>query len=176
VTDNPDCARAVRMLRNWGQERKYHHELPGYNYRLEEMQAAILRVKLRHLEAWTEERRSHAAKYQLLLKDSAAKTPAEMPYARHVFHIYCARVSGRDELRGALAERGVETGIHYPIPVHLQRAYANLGYRPGDFPFSELAAGEVLSLPMYPELPDTGLERVCALLREISEPARLPIR
>ncbi|MEW6715927.1 MAG: DegT/DnrJ/EryC1/StrS family aminotransferase [Chloroflexota bacterium] len=160
VTSNPEYTRAIRMLRDWGQERKYHHVLKGYNYRMEGMQGAILRVKLRHLEAWTEARRSHAARYDELLKDSGVRTPTVMPYSRHVYHVYAVRTPLRDDLQQALLAQGIQTGIHYPIPVHLLEAHADLGYQSGDFPFSEQAAREVLSLPMYAELRESELLQI----------------
>lgn len=157
VTDNSDYARTIRMLRDWGAERKYEHVLKGYNYRLEGMQGAILRVKLRHLEAWTEARRAHARRYNELLARSAGQTPEEMSYARHVYHVYAIRTPQREVLQKALSEKGIQTNIHYPIPVHLLPAYADLGYRQADFPLSERAANEVLSLPMFPELTETQI-------------------
>jgi dTDP-4-amino-4,6-dideoxygalactose transaminase len=152
VTNNPDYAHTIRMLRDWGQERKYYHQLKGYNYRMEGLQGAILRVKLRHLEKWTEARRSHATLYNKLLADGSVQTPEEMPYARHVYHIYAIRTTQREFLQKSLSEHGIQTGIHYPIPVHLQDAYFDLGYRAGDFQSTEQLAKEVLSLPMYAEL------------------------
>jgi dTDP-4-amino-4,6-dideoxygalactose transaminase len=152
VTNNPDYAHTIRMLRDWGQERKYYHQLKGYNYRMEGLQGAILRVKLRHLEKWTEARRSHATLYNKLLADGSVQTPEEMPYARHVYHIYAIRTTQREFIQKSLSEHGIQTGIHYPIPVHLQDAYFDLGYRAGDFQSTEQLAKEVLSLPMYAEL------------------------
>lgn len=166
VTSNPDYARLIRMLRDWGAERKYFHKLRGFNYRMEGIQGAILRVKLSHLEAWTEVRRSHARRYRELLAGSEAGTPEEMSYARHVFHVYAIRTRYRDGLRESLEARGVQTGIHYPFPVHLQEAYQDIRYGPGDFPFSERAAGEVLSLPMFPELTAEQVETVSNAVRQ----------
>ncbi|RUR86780.1 DegT/DnrJ/EryC1/StrS family aminotransferase [Chlorogloeopsis fritschii PCC 9212] len=169
VTNNPEYARTIRMLRDWGQERKYHHVLKGYNYRMDGIQGAILRVKLRYLDQWTEARRSHAARYDELLAESGVKTPVVMPYSHHVYHVYAVRNSQRDVLQQKLNEQGVQTGIHYPIPVHLQQAYADLGYKPGDFPYSELAANEVLSLPMYAELSPEQLKIVSAAVVRASD-------
>ncbi|MEH2266942.1 MAG: DegT/DnrJ/EryC1/StrS family aminotransferase [Nostoc sp.] len=152
VTNNPEYAQTMGMLRDWGQERRYHHVLKGYNYRMDGIQGAILRVKLRYIEAWTEARRTHAAKYDQLLVSSGVSIPAVMPYSRHVYHVYAVRSPGRDALQQSLQEEEIQTGIHYPIPVHLQPAYADLGYKSGDFPHSEAASREVLSLPMYAEL------------------------
>ncbi|PIG92516.1 DegT/DnrJ/EryC1/StrS family aminotransferase [Gloeocapsopsis sp. IPPAS B-1203] len=165
VTNNPEHARAVRMLRDWGQEQRYHHVIKGFNYRMEGLQGAILRVKLRYLDQWTDARRAHAARYDELLK-SSVKTPVAMPYSHHVYHVYALRSQQRDILQQRLHERGIQTGIHYPIPVHLQQAYADLGYHSGDFPVAEAAAKEVLSLPMYPELPQEHLETIVAAVRE----------
>jgi dTDP-4-amino-4,6-dideoxygalactose transaminase len=157
-------ARTVRLLRNWGEEKRYQL-LAGYNYRMEGMQGAILRVKLRHLEQWTEARRAHAAQYDKLLAGSGVQTPAQMPYARHVYHVYAVRVRERAESQQKLTEAGVQTGIHYPTPVHLQPAYASLGYKRGDFPHAEAAAAEVLSLPMFPEMTSEQVEQVVAAVR-----------
>ncbi|MBH8576328.1 DegT/DnrJ/EryC1/StrS family aminotransferase [Nostocaceae cyanobacterium CENA369] len=167
VTNNPEYAHTMRMLRDWGQERKYHHVLKGYNYRMDGIQGAILRVKLRYLEEWTEGRRAHAAKYDALIKDSSLTVPTVMPYSRHVYHVYAIRSPQRDELQQKLNEQGIQTGIHYPIPVHLQPAYADLGYKPGDFPHSELAAREVLSLPMFAELTPAQINIVAENLQNI---------
>jgi dTDP-4-amino-4,6-dideoxygalactose transaminase len=152
VTNNPTYAQTIGMLRDWGQERKYHHVLKGYNYRMDGLQGAILRVKLQYLDQWTKARRYHGIIYDALLADSGLKTPIAMPYSYHVYHVYVVRTSQREKLQQRLNEQGIQTGIHYPIPVHLQPAYADLGYKLGDFPCSELAAEEVLSLPMYAEL------------------------
>jgi dTDP-4-amino-4,6-dideoxygalactose transaminase len=160
VTDSPDYARTMRMLRDWGQEKKYHHVLRGFNYRLEGIQGAVLRVKLRRLEAWTEARRSHARAYCRLLSDAGVGLPEEMSYARHVYHVYAVRVRNRDRVQQALQAAGVGTGIHYPIPVHLQKAYADPAYAKGSFPLSEQLADESLSLPMYAELTNQQLESV----------------
>jgi len=164
TTNNADYARTLRMLRDWGAERKYHHELKGYNYRLEGMQGSVLRVKLPHLERWTEARRAHARHYSELLASSGIPTPFERPDVRHVYHIYAVRTARRAELQRALHAAGIQTGIHYPIPVHLQPAYAELGYRRGDFPHAERAADEVLSLPMYAELLPEHCARVAHVL------------
>lgn len=164
TTSNPEYARKIRMLRDWGQDRKYHHVLHGYNYRMEGLQGAILRVKLRHLEGWTEARRAIVAKYNQLLADSDVVLPAEMPWARHVYHLYTLRASNRDPLQSALLKDGIQTGVHYATPVHLQPAYADLGYGPNSLPESEKAAKEVLSLPLYPELTDDQIHSVAQAL------------
>jgi dTDP-4-amino-4,6-dideoxygalactose transaminase len=152
VTSNDEFARKVRMLRDWGGEKKYQHVLKGYNMRLETLQAAVLRVKLRHLEAWTEGRRAAAARYNALFAKTAVAVPTAPPNVRHVYHIYATRSPCRETWQGKLQARGIATGIHYPTPVHLLPAYADLGYEAGAFPNAEQASNEVLSLPMYPEL------------------------
>ncbi len=162
VTDDAEYARKLRMLRDWGAEKKYHHVMKGYNFRLDGIQGAVLRVKLRHLEAWTEARRSGARHYDALLAESGVATPVAMPWARHVYHIYAIRTPARATWQAALLAAGVQTGIHYPTPVHLLPAYANLGAAAGQFPESERAATEVLSLPMFPELTADQREQVAA--------------
>ncbi len=169
VTSNPAYARTIGMLRDWGMERKYEHVLQGYNYRLEGIQGAILRVKLRHLEEWTEARRAHAARYDRLLEGSGVQTPRPMPHNRHVYHVYAVRVARRDAMQQALYRQGIHTGIHYPIPV--QKAHADLGHGPGDFPRSEASAREVLSLPMYPELVPENIAEVAASIRALDNGA-----
>jgi dTDP-4-amino-4,6-dideoxygalactose transaminase len=166
VTNDAAYTRTMRMLRDWGAEKKYLHELKGFNYRLEGMQGAILRVKLRYLEDWTESRRAHARKYTQLLADIVMQTPEEMPYARHVYHIYALRTKQRHALQQFLQDNFIQSGIHYPYPVHLMPAHSDLGYKAGDFPNSELAAQEVLSLPMFAELTDEQIEDVCAAIKQ----------
>jgi len=166
VTDNPVFAKSVSMLRDWGQERKYNHVLKGFNFRMEGFQGAILRVKLRYLEQWTDARRAAAGLYEKYLMGAGVRIPAARPKCRHVYHVYAIRSTDRDSLQQKLGKRGVQTGIHYPIPVHLQQAYADLGYRPGDFPVSEKAANDVLSLPMYPELTEAQIKTVSSAVRE----------
>jgi dTDP-4-amino-4,6-dideoxygalactose transaminase len=160
TTTDPEYARTIRMLRDWGQDRKYHHLLHGYNYRMEGFQGAILRVKLRHLERWTQTRRAIVKTYNDRLAGADVVRPSETPWARHVYHLYTLRADNRDSLQAALLNDGIQTGIHYSTPVHLQPAYTALGYGPGSFPESEKAALEVLSLPLYPELSDSQIEDV----------------
>ncbi|MBZ5568055.1 MAG: DegT/DnrJ/EryC1/StrS family aminotransferase [Acidobacteriia bacterium] len=162
TTSNPEYARTIRMLRDWGAEKKYQHQLKGYNYRMEGFQGAILGVKLRYLEGWTEARRAHARRYHQLLAGSGVRTPAEVSGVRHVYHVYTVRSAERDELQRTLQAAGVQTGIHYPIPVHRQPAYSDLGYGPGDFPHAEAAAREVLSLPIFPEMTEAQMQEVVA--------------
>ncbi len=166
VTSNSEYARKIRMLRDWGAEQKYQHVLKGYNYRLEGIQGAVLRVKLRYLEAWTEARRAAGRRYDELLAGSGVPLPEAMPHNRHVYHVYAIRTPRRQALQASLLTDGVQTGIHYPIPVHLLPAYADLGYKAGQFPHSERAANEVLSLPMYPELTAPMQEQVAAAVRK----------
>lgn len=168
VTNSPEYTRTIRMLRDWGAERKYEHVLKGYNFRMEGIQGAVLRVKLRRLEAWTEARRAAAARYDQLLSGSGVRTPVAMPYARHVYHIYAIRTRDRQTWQQSLQEQGIQTGIHYPIPVHLLPAYADLGYVRGQFPHTEQAAAEVLSLPMFPELTPAQSETVSGALRALA--------
>ncbi|MGR9467504.1 DegT/DnrJ/EryC1/StrS family aminotransferase [Rhizobium leguminosarum] len=165
VTNSDDQAKTMRMLRDWGQEQRYHHLLKGFNYRMDAIQGAILRIKLRHLEAWTEARRAHGRRYSLLLGGSAnLRTPVEITDRRHVYHVYSIRSRDRDQLQRVLTAEGIQSGLHYPIPVHLQKAHADLGYKAGDFPISEAAAREVLSLPIYPEMPAWHVDQVAAAL------------
>jgi dTDP-4-amino-4,6-dideoxygalactose transaminase len=173
TTSNPEYAHTVRMLRDWGQDRKYHHVLRGFNFRMEGFQGAILGVKLKHLDKWTEGRRAVAKKYDELLSDSDVETPKEMSWGRHVYHVYTVRAEDRDGLQVALNTSGIPTGIHYPVPVHLQPAYADLGYGPGAFPHAEQAAKQVLSLPLYPELSSQAIGQVVEAVKKFvgSKPA-----
>jgi dTDP-4-amino-4,6-dideoxygalactose transaminase len=166
VTSNAEFASAIRLMRDWGQTRRYYHDAPGFNKRLEGMQGAILRVKLRHLERWTEARRAKAALYCEKLAGSGIVTPRAMPYARHVYCVYAIRTKRRDALAEALAAAQIGFGIHYPIPVHLQKAYADPRYCEGDFPVSESVAGEILSLPIYAELTEAQIDSVAAVARK----------
>jgi dTDP-4-amino-4,6-dideoxygalactose transaminase len=162
TTSDSEYANKIRMLRDWGADRKYHHLLRGYNYRMEGFQGAILRVKLRHLEHWTEKRRAIAKQYDQLLADSGLTLPVEMPGSRHVYHLYTLRVPDRNGLQASLLEEGISTAIHYATPAHLQPAYADLGYEQGSFPRSEGVATQVLSLPVYPELSEQAIVDVAA--------------
>jgi dTDP-4-amino-4,6-dideoxygalactose transaminase len=136
VTNDEALAAHVRKLRSWGQSSRYHHDFLGFNYRMEALQGAILRVKLRHLDAWTEARRAHAAAYNRLLAPAGVQLPAEAPYARHVYHAYTIRLADRDPLAQTLAAAGIGTAVHYPLPIHLQPGYRDPRYQPGDFPHS----------------------------------------
>ncbi len=152
TTNDEKIAEALRMIRNYGQEKKYHHVIQGYNRRLDTLQAAILRVKLRYMNAWNDARRQHAALYSQLMANSSIVLPVEASYSVSVYHLYVVRVEDRKAFGAYLQDRGIATGIHYPIPVHLQLAYKELGYQKGDFPVTESYAERILSLPMYPEL------------------------
>ena len=165
LVNDPGLAARLRQLRNGGQSDRYRHEVAGVNSRLDELQAALLRVGLRHLPAWTERRRALAAFYARELDGAGVEVLREQPYARAVFHLFVVRHSRRDALVAALAERGVGTLIHYPIPLHLQPAFASLGGRPGDRPVAEAASAEILSLPLYPELTDEQARRVVEAVR-----------
>jgi dTDP-4-amino-4,6-dideoxygalactose transaminase len=162
VTESDEYARTLRMLRDWGAEKKYQHVLKGYNYRMDGIQGAVLRVKMRHIESWTEARRSHAGLYDRLLSGCGVRTPAVMRDTRHVYHIYAVRTKRRQNWMESLQAQGIHTGIHYPFPVHLLPAYSDLGYKAGDFPHAEQAANEVLSLPMFAELTSSQVEQVSA--------------
>lgn len=169
VTNNPEYARLICMLRDWGQEHKYHHVLKGYNYRMDAIQGAILRVKLRYLDQWTEARRTHAALYNQYLANSGLRTPTVCDDNRHVYHIYAVRSSQREQLKQKLDQQEIQTGIHYPIPLHLLTAYADLGYELGDFPHSELAAREVLSLPMFAELTPEQINTIAQEIKSVEK-------
>jgi dTDP-4-amino-4,6-dideoxygalactose transaminase len=152
VTDDPEVAQRMRLLRDWGQESKYNHVMHAYNYRMDGIQGAVLKVKMDYIEAWTEGRRVVAAEYDRLLSANHYGKPAPPSHCRHVYHVYAVEVPERDQVQKALQASGVATGIHYPIPVHLQTAYADLGCGPGDLPVTEGVAKRFLSLPIYPEL------------------------
>jgi dTDP-4-amino-4,6-dideoxygalactose transaminase len=166
VVNDPEVAKRLRRLRNGGQTDRYHHETAGINSRLDEMQAAILRVKLTHLAAWTERRRALAARYRSGLAGAGVDLPVEQAYAGAVHHLFVIRHPRRDALASALRERGIGTLVHYPIPLHLQPAFAELGGRAGDFPVAERAAGEILSIPLYPEMTDAQADTVIGAIRE----------
>jgi len=169
TTSDPDIASRCRMLRDHGQDAKHHHALLGINSRLDEIQAAILRAKLPHLDEWNDRRRNHARAYDAGLPPSVTK-PSEMPWARHVYHLYVIRTPHRDELRAWLAEKGVATGIHYPIPIHMQDGYQGSSRSDDSFlPTTEKVASEILSLPMYPELTASEVAHVCECIRSFYE-------
>jgi len=176
MTDNEDLAKKFKMIRDHGAEQKYYHQMFGHNYRMEGIQGAVLCVKLRHLDDWTNGRRRVAKKYYELLKDvDSLILPKEMDYAKHVYHLFVVQVKSsdnnhrsivRDELQKFLGENGIATGLHYPIPLHLQPCFSHLGYKKGDFPVTEALAEQGLSLPMYPEMTDEQIEYVCGKIKE----------
>ena len=165
VTADERLVDRLRLLRNYGQRDKYQHEIQGFNRRLDTFQAAMLRVKLRHLDAWNAARRRHAQLYTHLLERSGLGLPVEADYAESVWHLYVVQSEERQALSAHLSEHGISTGIHYPIPVHLQPAYRELGYKRGDFPVSERCADRILSLPMYPELTADQIGDVSDMIR-----------
>jgi perosamine synthetase len=170
VTDDATLAERLRLLRNYGQTDRYHHQIEGLNSRLDELQAAVLRVKLRHLDAWTAARRERAARYTARLRN--VTLPTEAAWAQHVYHLYAVEVPRREAVQAALAAAGIGTLVHYPIPAHLQPAYAHLGIARGSLPVTERLADTVLSLPLYPELPLDQIDEVAATLdRVVSEVA-----
>jgi dTDP-4-amino-4,6-dideoxygalactose transaminase len=173
VTDNAELAQKIRVMRDHGQSRKYHHTVMGWNCRIDGIQAAVLSVKLRHLERANLLRRQRASFYnQAFSKFDAVATPVEADYARHVYHIYAVRLQKRDEVRQFLEAKGIGCGVHYPIPIHLQEAWRNFGYSEGSFPIAENLANEFLSLPMFPELTEEQIEFVtCCVAEAIGTPA-----
>jgi dTDP-4-amino-4,6-dideoxygalactose transaminase len=154
TTNDEETAAKIRMIRDHGQAKKYYHDMEGYNGRLDSLQAGILSVKLKYLPGWNQSRRERARKYNDLFAGTEAKitTPFEPSWSKAVYHLYVVQVENREEVQAALGEQGIGTGIHYPIPLHLQRAYTHLGYRVGDFPVCERAAHRILSLPMFPTI------------------------
>lgn len=166
VTQDDRIAARLRSLRDHAQTQRYHHDEIGFNYRMDAFQGAILGVKLRYLEGWTEARRRLAASYLDRLADLPLQLPTEAVDVRHVWHLFVALHPERDRLREALETRGIATGLHYPVPVHLQKAFAHLGYRPGDFPVSERIARECLTLPLFPEMTESQQNRVVSALQE----------
>lgn len=166
TTNDPEIAEKIRLLRNIGQKVKYFHEVKGFNNRLDTMQAAVLGVKLPHLDDWNASRRRAAATYSDLLADLPIITPTTADYAEHIFHLYVVRVDGREALMEDLKKAGIATGLHYPIPIHLQPAYEELGYKQGDFPITEAYAETIVSLPIFPELDDEKVAYVANAVRE----------
>lgn len=165
VTNDDAFAERARALREHGSRLRYHHDEIGFNYRMEGIQGAILRIKLKHLDAWTKHRQAIAHLYQKLLADTPLRLPVEAENVASAWHLFTVRHPRRDELKKYLEEHGVGSAIHYPLPLHLQKCYASLGYKTGDFPVSEQAAKECLSLPVFPELTDAQVERVAQVTR-----------
>jgi dTDP-4-amino-4,6-dideoxygalactose transaminase len=167
VTNDEALAKKLRMLRVHGIERRYFHDLHGFNSRLDELQAAILRVKLPHLDAWNARRAAIAARYEAAFQGLPVELPVTAPgNTRHVWHVYALLTDRRDELQAHLAEQGVPTIIYYPRPLHLQKLYADRGWREGDYPVAESVSRRILPLPMYPELTDAQVDYVAQKTRE----------
>jgi dTDP-4-amino-4,6-dideoxygalactose transaminase len=167
VTNNSQLCEAVRKLRDHGQAKKYYHDVIGWNCRMDAIQAACLEIKLRHLAKWNELRRAHAHRYALGFADvEEVITPVEADYGRHVYHVYAIRVKERQHVIQRLEEKGIGYGVHYPLPLHRQKAYAHLGYGQGDFPIAEQLTDEFLSLPMYPELRPEQIDYVIEVVTE----------
>ena len=167
LTDDGDLADKMRRLGNHARLDRYTHFAAGYNYRLDALQAAILDVKLRHLDEWNDKRRSRAKRYDAAFADGVVRPVGEGAQRHHIYHLYVVRTKQRDRLLGELGTRGISAGIHYPVPLHLQQAYAHLGIKRGAFPVTEAAADEIVSLPMYPELSDEMIDQVARTTREI---------
>lgn len=166
VTNDPEVANRIRLLRNLGQQVKNYHEVKGYNHRLDTLQAAVLGVKLPHLDAWNAQRRRAAAHYDALLRGVPVVTPSVAAESEHVYHLYVVRVRNREAMQKYLGEAGIATGIHYPIPIHLQPAFRDLGYQRGDFPVAEQAADEIVSLPMFPEVRSEQIAYVAETIKQ----------
>lgn len=166
LTDDAALATRARSLREHGSTTRYYHDEVGYNYRMEGIQGAVLGVKLKHLNEWTAQRSRVAHRYHELLSRTPLVLPREAPYASSAFHLYVVRHPERDELKRALEENRIGCGLHYPLPLHLQKCYASLGYRRGSFPVAEKAARECLSLPIYPELTDDQVDRVASVVNQ----------
>jgi dTDP-4-amino-4,6-dideoxygalactose transaminase len=160
VTGDGDFAGRLKSLRNYGEARRYRHSIKGFNSRLDEVQAAILRVKLAHLDVWNEIRAAIAVRYDAEISNPAIVKPVRCDYGVHNYHLYVVRCAHRDRLQSHLADRGIMTLIHYPVPIHLQEAYSDIGGKSGDFPIAEKCADEVLSLPIFPELTEDEVSRI----------------
>jgi dTDP-4-amino-4,6-dideoxygalactose transaminase len=170
VTHNSAMAGKMRMLRDHGQSKKYHHDVIGWNDRMDGIQGAILSAKLKHLSAWNDARRKNSQLYTKLLKGADhIIVPEEAAYARHIYHVYALRVQNRDKLMNSLGERGISCGIHYPVPIHLTDAYKFLGLGRGSFPVAEQCANEFLSLPMFPELAQEQIEYACSEIKRLQK-------
>ncbi|MGD9200537.1 MAG: DegT/DnrJ/EryC1/StrS family aminotransferase [Chitinispirillia bacterium] len=167
MTNDNNIAKKLKCIRAHGAEEKYTHTIFGHNYRMDGIQGAVLKVKLKHLQSWTEKRRKAAAKYkELLFEIKEVQTPVEMPYNKHVYHLFVIQTPKRDLLQAYLNENKISTGIHYPIPLHLQPCFNHLGYRKGDFPISEKLADNCISLPLFPEITEEQIQYVCSTISE----------
>jgi dTDP-4-amino-4,6-dideoxygalactose transaminase len=169
VTDDAAHAKRAAALREHGSTARYYHDEVGYNYRMEGIQGAVLNVKLGHLPDWNGARRRTAKRYHELLAKTPLQLPLEAPGCESVYHLYVIRHPKRDKLREHLQARGIGTALHYPLPLHLQKCFAKLGHKPGDFPVAERAAKSCLSIPIYPELTDSQVEYVAAMIGEFKE-------
>jgi dTDP-4-amino-4,6-dideoxygalactose transaminase len=166
VTNNADFARRAKSLREHGSTVRYYHDEVGFNYRMEGIQGAVLGIKLKHLEKWTRARQRIAGQYRDLLSDTPLQLPVQAPYAESVWHLYVVRHPRRDDLKAHLDANQVGCALHYPVPLHLQKCYAGLGYKPDDFPVAEKAGRECLSLPIFPELTDSQIQRVTEVIKD----------
>jgi dTDP-4-amino-4,6-dideoxygalactose transaminase len=162
TTNDEEIYHKARLLRDHGSGKKYYHDIIGFNYRMSEFQAAVINVKMKYIEQWTEQRRTNASIYNSFLRDiEGIDTPSELDHVKHVYHLYVVRTHSRDAMADFLRENGIGVGMHYPIPLHLTQAFAFLGYKKGDFPIAEQLADAILSLPMYPELSEDQIQYVC---------------
>jgi dTDP-4-amino-4,6-dideoxygalactose transaminase len=175
VTNDPKIAEYIRLLRNYGSVQKYHHEVCGFNRRLDTLQAAVLRIKLRYLDQWNAARREHAQRYTELLRDTPVHCPVVLPNSEPVYHLYVIRTAQRALLQQALQANNIATGIHYPVPIHQQEAYRSLGLGAGSYPVTEQYASEILSLPMYAELGAAAIERVVATIQAALSNQQTPV-
>ncbi len=166
TTNSDEIAQKIKMLRDHGSAKKFYHEYIGNNCRLEGIQGAVLSVKLNHLEEWNDKRRKNADLYRKYLQGTSVGLPEEMPYAKHVYHVFCIRVKDREKLIDFLKQKGVFTNIHYPIPIHLQNAYSFLDYKKGSFPVTEWVVDEILSLPMFAELTEEQIKYTADCIKE----------
>jgi dTDP-4-amino-4,6-dideoxygalactose transaminase len=169
ITNDTRIAQRAHSLRDHGQSQKYLHDEIGYNYRMDSFQAAVLSIKLKHLDTWNSARNERARYYSKLLKDSSYKFPAHIPDSECVWHCYVIETPQRDSVRSALQDAGIQTAVHYPVPVHLQKPYAHLDYQPGDLPVTEALCEQCLSLPIYPELSKEKISRVASVLRNLQD-------
>ena len=166
ITNNEELYEKMLRFRQHGAVVRYIHDIEGHNYRMEELQGAVLNVKIKHIDKWTNGRRHVAQIYRELLRDvEEVKVPMEMPYAKHVYHLFEIRVPNREDLANYLKEKGIDTGLHYPMPLHLQKAYKYRGYKEGDFPVAEKCCKEILSIPVFPEMTDEQIEYVAGSIK-----------
>ncbi len=168
ITDNEDLYKKLLMLRDYGRKNRYEHVIKGYNSRLDTLQAVILSAKLKRLDKWNEMRRKNASIYSNLLKGKNIIIPVEESYAKHVYHVFAVRIKRRDSVCEELKEKGISVLVHYPIPLHLQEAYKELGYKRGDFPVAEKVSREIVSLPMYPHLKEEDIKKISSALLEVN--------